>query len=248
MYREKFVQYLHNFSYSNSMKEPIEYLLKNEQASYTRAALTLAWCEECGGSIEKALPLALAVESLHTSSLIQDDLPCMDNAQERRNAIATHLKFDESTAILTSDILINLAYTQIIMSDLTNDTKCKAIEILTTLFFELCEGQYKDLHHQEFSVYDYLNVNRMKTGSLIKLACAFGAIAAEGTETQIQNAIHFGELIGLGYQIKDDLKDNDGILNIIDSDAAIKIIHNANVILPHYKNKYLEQVRSHVLC
>ena len=73
-----------------------------------RPLLTLLFCELCGEKAEKALPFACALEMIHTYSLIHDDLPCMDNAQERRNTISTHIKFDESTAILTSDILINL--------------------------------------------------------------------------------------------------------------------------------------------
>jgi geranylgeranyl pyrophosphate synthase len=74
----------------------------------------LAWCDKYNGDIEDALPLALAIECIHTSSLIQDDLPCMDNSVERRGLPSMHIHFNESTAILTSDILINAAYYYII--------------------------------------------------------------------------------------------------------------------------------------
>lgn len=249
MYREKFISYLQTFTYEGKLQQVIDYLLKNTNASYTRAQLTLAWCDECDGDIEKALPLALAVECIHVSSLIQDDLPCMDNSAERRGKMSVHLLFGEDSALLASDVLINLAYQIILQSDLDNINKLECMHLLSNLFLNLCEGQYLDLQQSNYSLNDYLMMVKLKTSSLIQLACAFGVIAANKTEAYLNKALLYGEIIGLIYQIQDDIKDDDGIMQLTSRDKVNTVYSNAKALLPeNYTNQFLMRLKEKLLC
>lgn len=246
MYREIFISYLRTFNYLGHLKAAVEYLLKNPNASYTRAQLTLAWCDECGGNIEDALPLAFAVECLHVSSLIQDDLPCMDNSDYRRKKLSTHLVFDESSALLASDILINCAYQAIIKSDLSNDNKQKSLLLLSHLFIDLCEGQYLDLHQQSYNTAEYMSMIKMKTSSLIQMACGFGAIAANQAENRLNESMIFGELIGIMYQINDDMNDNE---NTLPKEEKQNIhLYVQKMLSKEYNNEFLKLLKEKIIC
>ena len=172
----------------------------------------------------------------------------MDNSNYRREKESTHIKFNEASAILTSDILINLAYFLVSTSSLSDRDKCNAISIMSDACIGLCDGQYLDLFIKPNSLNDYLNTCKLKTANLIQVASMLGVIAANGTSKQLQDASIYGELLGISYQIKDDLNDNDGIVNLISKDEAEKLITNTNQILPHYNNLFLEAVRNKVLC
>ena len=96
-----------------------------------RPVLVFEFCRMCGGDIQKALPVAAAVEMLHTFSLIHDDLPCMDNDDFRRGKPSCHKAFDEATALLAGDALQNLAYEIIAKCNLKSDIKVRLIKELT---------------------------------------------------------------------------------------------------------------------
>ena len=199
----------------------VKYVLLNNGKRF-RPMLTIGWCLSAGGKVEDALPLAAAIECIHTMSLIQDDLPCMDNATERRGQMCLHLKTNEANAILISDYLFQLAYKFILHSSLSNSNKITALNILTTAISDTIVGQQYELSTEITTIEDYLSLHKQKTAALLTAACKFGIIAAD--KEQLLNQAHiFGESLGIGYQIYDDIQDSDGITTITD-EKSIKFL------------------------
>lgn len=91
------------------MLEAMKYSVENG-GKRIRPMLTLEFCRMCGGSVEAALPLACAIEFIHTYSLIHDDLPCMDDDDMRRGKPSSHIKFGEANALLAGDSLLTFAF------------------------------------------------------------------------------------------------------------------------------------------
>ena len=227
-YKILFEQYLQEqLNIQDSMQYSVYYTLLNGGNRF-RPLLTLIWCNISGGRAEDALPLATAIECIHTMSLIQDDLPCMDNAIERRGQTCLHLHTNEANAILTSDYLLQLSFTFILSSKLSNYQKLLALEVLNKAILSTIDGQNKELHNSITTIDDYLDIHANKTGSLLAAAAELGVIAAQKYE--MQSLAHtYGEALGIGYQIFDDIKDNDGLLNIIS-------IEKMKQLLDYYKN------------
>ncbi|MEG2597752.1 MAG: polyprenyl synthetase family protein, partial [Oscillospiraceae bacterium] len=96
-----------------------------------RPILLLEFCRICGGNVQKAVPFAIAVEMVHTYSLIHDDLPSMDNDELRRGKPSCHKKFNEATALLAGDGLLTMAFSQIAAANLSADIRIKAVAILS---------------------------------------------------------------------------------------------------------------------
>jgi geranylgeranyl diphosphate synthase type II len=172
------------------------------------------------------------------ASLIHDDLPCMDNAIKRRGKECLHLKFNEETAIISGDGLINLAYGFICDSNLNDINKLKAIKLLSKMTYDICLGQTLELQNNIKTYEDWIEIHKLKTGSLIACACGLGAICANAADDQIQEAIDFGYALGINYQIYDDIKDNDG-LSCYDNSI---IINKNNKIIYKYKNQLKEKI------
>lgn len=213
-YKILFEQYLSQSLNNNSLSESIKYSLLNGGNRF-RPLLVLTWCNIAGGKVEDALPLAAALECIHTMSLIQDDLPCMDNALERRNQPCLHLINGEANAILTSDALFSLGFDFIVNSHLSNEQKIMSLNILNQAIFATINGQNIEFTDTIVTQSQYLNLHKQKTGALLTAACQLGVIAADPKNTTLlQIAEEFGLSLGIGYQIQDDIKDNDGIVNI----------------------------------
>ena len=112
-----------------------------------RPVLTLEFCRLCGENPENALPVACAVEMLHTYSLIHDDLPCMDNDDSRRGKPSNHKVYGESTAVLAGDALQSEAFLSILSSELKEAVRCECAGILAEAAGKdgICGGQYLDM-------------------------------------------------------------------------------------------------------
>lgn len=158
-----------------------------------------------------SLPVALAVEMLHTYSLIHDDLPSMDNADLRRGHPTLHKRYDEVTAILAGDALNTDAFLQLAQAPLREDIKIKLIELLAlngggrgmVLGQAIdCYFENKPLNIEQIKV---LHTN--KTAKLIACSLQMGAVII-GLEKQVQDALYsFGIDLGLLFQIQDDIID-----------------------------------------
>jgi geranylgeranyl diphosphate synthase, type II len=176
-----------------------------------RPMLVLEFCRISGGEVEKAIPVACAIEMLHTYSLIHDDLPCMDNDDLRRGKPTNHVVYGECTATLAGDALQAAAFGTIAHSELTAEAKVSCIAILADAVGcdGMCAGQYLDmLGESKKLTEDELNdINSHKTGALLTAACCMGVAAAGGSEEMLEAASQYGAALGEAFQIRDDILD-----------------------------------------
>ncbi len=176
-----------------------------------RPLLVLEFCRIAGGDIEKALPVACAVEMLHTYSLIHDDLPCMDNDELRRGKPTNHMVYGECTATLAGDALQTEAFGTILRCDLPPAVKANCAEILAGAvgLDGMCGGQFLDMSWEgrALTEQELSEINIRKTGALLVAACQMGVAAASGSELMLAAAGHYGSAIGMAFQIRDDMLD-----------------------------------------
>lgn len=178
-----------------------------------RPRLVLEFCKLCGGDIDEAMPLACALEMIHTYSLIHDDLPCMDNDDFRRGKLSNHKVYGEDIALLAGDALQALAF-QTATSNITSDNAFRVARAVNNLAYYcgacgMVGGQVIDLENEgKASGIEILKeLQSKKTGAIIKSACEMGCIIAGASDTEIEKAREFGQSIGLAFQIQDDILD-----------------------------------------
>ena len=176
-----------------------------------RPLLVLEFCRIAGGDVEKALPVACAIEMLHTYSLIHDDLPCMDNDELRRGKPTNHMVYGECTATLAGDALQAEAFGTILRCDLPPAVKTNCAEILAGAvgLDGMCGGQFLDMSWEgrTLTEQELSEINIRKTGALLVAACQMGVAAAGGSELMLAAAGHYGSAIGMAFQIRDDMLD-----------------------------------------
>jgi geranylgeranyl diphosphate synthase type II len=173
-----------------------------------RPILTLLGTITAGGSAQSALPIACAIEFLHTSSLILDDLPAMDDAQLRRGRAALHLIYGEGLALLAALALLNQAYALLARAGSTRligeATRCIGTD-------GMIGGQAADLDIRASRGNSHALASRqLKTTALARLTIIAGAIAAGADERDVAALARYGECLGAAYQICDDLLDELG--------------------------------------
>ena len=193
----------------------------NESKSYSllaggkrlRPVLMIATYSLFKDDYEKCYKNAIALEMVHTFSLIHDDLPGIDNDDYRRGKLTNHKKFNEATAILAGDSLLNGAY-KILIDDIgdTEDIqeKNRKIDALYELSYgidRMIAGEYVDTEFEGKEISsDYLEyMHENKTGALIKAPVKIGAILAGASKDEISELESYAEKIGLAFQIKDDI-------------------------------------------
>lgn len=180
-----------------------------------RPALVMEFCRICGGEPETALPVACAIEMLHTFSLIHDDMPCMDNDDMRRGKPSCHKAFGEAEAMLAGDMLAIMPFEIISEAGLRGPLNMKAalriINLLAVLsgIYGMIGGQTVDLENEgkKPSCEIILEMYRMKTGALLEFCCKAGCIAAGAGIAKQLNAGVFGQKLGVAFQIVDDILD-----------------------------------------
>ncbi len=172
-----------------------------------RPVLVLEWCRLCGGSEQAALPLAAAVEMVHTYSLIHDDLPCMDNDDYRRGKLTNHKVYGEAGAVLAGDALLTAAFETLTQAPLPAAYVVDAVRILSAAAGErgMVGGQVLDVGaHSEAELQ---LIHSLKTGAMIRAAAVLGVIAGGGTPAIRDAADRYAAAIGMAFQIRDDLLD-----------------------------------------
>ena len=176
-----------------------------------RPILTLEFCRLCCGDWKKAAPFAAAIEMIQTYSLIHDDLPAMDNDDYRRGKLTNHKVFGEGMAILAGDALLSDAFSCIAAAELPAEDIAFAVGVLAGNIgsWGMVGGQVLDImsEERELSEQEVLDIQSRKTGALINASCALGVIAGGGSEKQLQAACGFAGLLGLAFQIRDDMLD-----------------------------------------
>jgi geranylgeranyl diphosphate synthase type II len=187
-----------------------------------RPVLCLELCRVCGGDVEKCLPVACGVEMLHTYSLIHDDLPCMDDDDERRSMPTSHKKFGETTAVLAGDCLQAEAFSAICLADIQPEDRYRCCRILGRAagLSGICGGQFMDLNEGTASAEALTATDMGKTASLMGAACALGAAAAGAPEQTVVRAWDFGAALGMAFQCRDDILDGDGFCALVGPKAC----------------------------
>lgn len=177
-----------------------------------RPVLALVVAETLGGSLEKALHPACALEMIHAYSLIHDDLPCMDDDDFRRGKPSLHRAYPEGHAVLTGDFLLTYAFEILANAPgISAENKVKLVALLSRQAGGegMIAGQVMDLEAEgkEIALDQLKLIHAKKTGALITAAIEFGGIVAGATATQQKILLRFGQEIGLAFQIRDDILD-----------------------------------------
>ncbi len=180
-----------------------------------RPVLTLEFCKISGGNVEGAMPLALAVEMIHSYSLIHDDLPCMDNDDYRRGKPSCHRQFGEANALLAGDALLTTAFQMIGRADeLSAGARLKAVAYLAERAGAagMVGGQVIDLSSEGKPIgkETLVEMYALKTGALLQAACGLGVLAGGGNDTMFELAGQYALALGMAFQIVDDILDVTG--------------------------------------
>lgn len=201
-----------------------------------RPVLLLAACEFCGGDYKVALPYALAIEYIHTYSLIHDDLPAMDNDDLRRGVPTNHIVHGEAMAILAGDGLLSSAFEAMNKDMLLYFDEASCLKCRVKASYEISKGagcrgmvagQATDIEvASKFAceeMLDYIYVN--KTGALITAAIRAGAHLGNADLETLRNLTEYADFIGLAYQITDDILDITGDEEVMGKKAG----HDAKI-------------------
>jgi len=219
-------------NFSTSFNKKLSVFFKKPRGSEKRVVEAMAYAvlnggkrlrpflvTECakmfGKSEDDAFAAAVSLEFLHTYSLIHDDLPAMDNDDFRRGKPSCHKAFDEATAILAGDGLLTYAFEILADCNYENEVKIKLIKLLSEsagAFRGMVAGQMLDLfaenatdEKQPLALIE--NIERMKTGCLLKYACEAGAVIGSANEIETEALRVYARKIGQTFQISDDILD-----------------------------------------
>ncbi len=180
-----------------------------------RPILLIEGAKSVGGNLKRVVPLACALEMIHTYSLIHDDLPAMDNDDFRRGKPTNHRVFGEGMAVLAGDGLLNYSYELMINNipdhiiDMKNYIGAMKEIAKAAGVMGMIGGQVKDLEYEgksmDISILHY--IHNHKTGALIRAAIRAGALASGANEKELTGLTIYGEKLGLAFQIVDDILD-----------------------------------------
>ncbi|MGH4125661.1 MAG: polyprenyl synthetase family protein [Clostridium sp.] len=192
------------------------------------------------------MPFAAALEMIHTYSLIHDDLPSMDNDDLRRGKPTNHKIYGEGIAILAGDGLLNEA--MIIMLNQCLDGNLNKIKASTTIATAsgsqgMIAGQICDILSEGIAISEeeLLYMHRNKTGQLIKVAIVSGAILANASVEDLEDLSEYGEKLGLAFQIRDDILDVIGDVDVLGKNVKSDECNNKTTFITMYG---LEKCRS----
>jgi len=178
-----------------------------------RPLLSLAAAEALGRPAHDAMPGAVAVELVHTYSLVHDDLPCMDDDAERRGRPTSHVVHGEAVALLVGDGLLTEAFGVLAAAPWSADARIDAVGVLSEAAGArgMVGGQVGDvtLGASITDVETLQDVHARKTGALIRAAVELGAIGAGATAPQREALVAYGRAVGLAFQLADDVLDAD---------------------------------------
>ena len=176
-----------------------------------RPIIMMEFCRLFGGDYKNALDFAIALEMIHTYSLIHDDLPCMDNDDFRRGKPSCHKAFSEDMALLAGDALLTEAFSVAANADVDDSVKVKAVLTLSQMagFSGMLGGQVIDLSFVKNppDLEALCDMYARKTGCLLRAAAIIGATVGGANEVDVNNADLFAQKVGLAFQIIDDILD-----------------------------------------
>lgn len=179
-----------------------------------RPILTLEACKLVGGNESDAIPFAVAIEMIHTYSLIHDDLPALDNDDLRRGRKTNHIVYGEDIAILAGDALLNYAFEVMLSTSLEKDNPRKYLRAINEIaksvgIYGMIGGQVVDVQSENMQIskekLDYIHNN--KTAAIIIGCMRAGAIIGDANEDDLEKITKYAKNIGLSFQIVDDILD-----------------------------------------
>ena len=200
------------------LEETMRYALESG-GKRIRPVLCLAVAEAAGGGVENALPAAAAVELVHTFSLVHDDLPALDDDDERRGRPSAHVAFGEGVALLAGDALLGEA----VRLALTYEDPAIARELVEATL-GMIGGQHRDITGD---VGDLATVERLKTGRLFSAAVGLGLRSARMPDAEQEPWRTFGSELGLLFQVVDDILDGDGFAERLGVEEARRLAESA---------------------
>ena len=202
--------------YQKTIFEAMNYSLK-AGGKRLRPILTLEACRIVGGNEEDAIPFAIAIEMIHTYSLIHDDLPALDNDDLRRGVPTNHKVYGDAMAILAGDGLLNYAFEIMLKSSIGKENPAKYLNAINEIakssgVYGMIGGQVVDIESEDKNIemekLDFIHLN--KTAAIIVGCMRAGAIIGDATEEQLENITKYATNIGLSFQIADDILDITG--------------------------------------
>ena len=202
--------------YQKTIFEAMNYSLK-AGGKRLRPILTLEACRIVGGNEEDVIPFAIAIEMIHTYSLIHDDLPALDDDDLRRGRPTNHKVYGDAMAILAGDGLLNYAFEIMLSSSIGKENPAKYLNAINEIakssgVYGMIGGQVVDIESEdkkiEMEKLDFIHLN--KTAAIIVGCMRAGAIIGDATEEQLENITKYATNIGLSFQIADDILDITG--------------------------------------
>ena len=199
--------------YNSELYEVAYYSVKNGGKRF-RPILAMEFCDAFGGDKNKIVPVAAALEMVHTYSLIQDDLPCMDNDDLRRGKPSSHIKYGEAKALLASDLLLTDCFKIIAESETDDKTKVEIIKLVSDCAGGkgMIAGQALDLDSESKEPSEEIlnKIDFLKTAKLIEASVLSGLIFAGADENKISAGREYSKCIGIAFQLTDDILDVKG--------------------------------------
>ena len=199
--------------YQRNIMESMNYSL-NAGGKRLRPILTIEACKVVGGNVEDVIPFAMAIEMIHTYSLIHDDLPALDNDDLRRGKKTNHIVYGEDMAILAGDALLNYAFEVMLSNSIDKENPNKYLKAIneiakTSGIYGMIGGQVVDIKSENQQIskdqLDYIHNN--KTAAIIIGCMRAGAIIGNATQEELDKITKYAKNIGLAFQIVDDILD-----------------------------------------
>lgn len=199
--------------YQKTVLEAMNYSL-NAGGKRLRPILTLESCKVVGGNEEDAVPFAMAIEMIHTYSLIHDDLPALDNDDVRRGRPSNHKVYGEAMGILAGDALLNYAFEVMLSNSIDKENPNKYLKATNEVakgagIYGMIGGQVVDVESENKQIskdkLDFIHLN--KTAAMIVACMRAGAIVGGADDEQLEKITKYSNNIGLAFQIVDDILD-----------------------------------------
>lgn len=225
----------HRIRPSMAVYEPIRHVVE-AGGKRIRPTLCLLACEAVGGDARKALPTAVAIELVHTFTLIHDDV--MDEDLIRRGRPTAAAIWGNPIAITAGDGLFAIAFRQIVQNakvpGVREGTTLRLVQMLAETCLGLSQGQTMDLLMEEDpdpSIETYMEMIRLKTGILLEFALKAGAILGGGSDGQVETIGKFGSPLGMAFQIKDDVLNLTGTESVLGKPRGSDIVRGKRTLI-----------------
>jgi geranylgeranyl diphosphate synthase, type II len=201
------VQALNEFREPHCLYDPVHYLFE-AGGKRVRPVLTLLACEAVGGRAEHAIPASIAIELLHTFTLVHDDI--MDSSMKRRGRDTVHRKWNTNTAILSGDVMMGMAMRLLLRSAEHAPRPLDVVDAFSTGLIDVCDGQALDMEfmlRSDVKADEYFMMIERKTARLLETSVAIGASIGGSDHSQRSTLQRFAREIGLAFQMQDDILD-----------------------------------------